>query len=97
MIHRDADQVDNAVTPRRRNTVLVSERNINAKLAIRKLHLHARELLLHDAHTIVNIQRTRSRAFRVGRDDKLEVLNAQLVIAQPCGPGARSLLFYFLS
>ena len=54
------------------------ERATNTQLALRKLHLHVRRILRHDAHAIIQVQRTCRLAVRVGRNDKLEVLGAQL-------------------
>jgi hypothetical protein len=56
----------------------VRERATHTQLALRVLHLHARRLVLHDAHPVVDVQHTRGSAVHPRRDDKLEIRRTQL-------------------
>ena len=59
-------------------------RTINKMFALRKLHFRARRRFLYDAHTIVNIQRTRSRAVRVRpKTNSKSLVRNSVVVSAP--------------
>jgi hypothetical protein len=59
-------------------TTSTSNKTRHGQPALHLSHLRARRLVLRDVHAVVDVQCAGRRVVRVGRDDELEVLRAEL-------------------